>query len=245
MGVVLPNLGHYFYTKTPTSVHCSQTVRRQKCPPNICLIMVSIGFCTFCPFDSMRPSSLHFLFDIFPHLLDSSTSFRFLLSNPKNQIAPKLYFHYNFYIVPFIFTLSQISAYVALKLLLTITIASPDPLSIKLVVLGEICEGPIRKGGLRVKVPKIQGLPLYAFPIFQKSCSWRFQARLQRFDSHGGSREYYLDLKFDGLGFLAYSLLFTAKQLASVCYLGLCLRLIANLSFLAFVVVLKFITYCN
>ncbi|CAN6562953.1 unnamed protein product [Malus baccata var. baccata] len=40
-------------------------------------------------------------------------------------------------------------------------------------LLGEVCEGSIGQGGLRFKVQKIQGLPLYAFPVFQKSCSWR------------------------------------------------------------------------
>ncbi|RXI02710.1 hypothetical protein DVH24_002788 [Malus domestica] len=52
---------------------------------------------------------------------------------------------------------------------------SCENLSIKLVfmLLGEVCEGSIGKGGLRFKIQKIQGLPLYAFPVFQKSCSWR------------------------------------------------------------------------
>ncbi|KAB2630554.1 hypothetical protein D8674_008073 [Pyrus ussuriensis x Pyrus communis] len=40
-------------------------------------------------------------------------------------------------------------------------------------LLGEVCEGSIRQDGLRFKVQKIKGLPLYAFPIFHKSCSWR------------------------------------------------------------------------
>ncbi|RXI08496.1 hypothetical protein DVH24_022640 [Malus domestica] len=40
-------------------------------------------------------------------------------------------------------------------------------------LLEEVCEGSIGEGGLRFKVQKIQGMPLYAFPIFQKSCSWR------------------------------------------------------------------------
>ncbi|XP_048439555.1 uncharacterized protein LOC103931172 [Pyrus x bretschneideri] len=40
-------------------------------------------------------------------------------------------------------------------------------------LLGEVCEGSIGQDGLRFKVQKIQGLPLYAFPIFHKSCSWR------------------------------------------------------------------------
>ncbi|XP_050116142.1 uncharacterized protein LOC126593983 [Malus sylvestris] len=40
-------------------------------------------------------------------------------------------------------------------------------------LLEEVCEGSIGEGGLRFKVQKIQGMHLYAFPIFQKLCSWR------------------------------------------------------------------------
>ncbi|RXH80341.1 hypothetical protein DVH24_041488 [Malus domestica] len=66
-------------------------------------------------------------------------------------------------IFPFVFTsLTQISASVALYFLLLL-----------LLLLGEVCEGSIGQGGLRFKIQKIQGLPLYAFPVFQKSCSWR------------------------------------------------------------------------